>query len=104
MKLVLEPRFLFDGSVTEAVGRSADHDHQSEAGHSDFHAEGDHSGTALGGVYVALAGLESFGGGQARGFGRTRFGCRAPGLGGGCRSAGAIVIDDIGIQLIDCVR
>ena len=51
MKLVLEPRFLFDGSVSEAVGRGSDHDHQTEAGHAIFHADADHAaaGTELGG-------------------------------------------------------
>ena len=45
MKFVLEPRFLFDGSVGETVGRGSDHDHQTEAGHAAFHADGDHSAT-----------------------------------------------------------
>ncbi|MBC7635487.1 MAG: DUF4347 domain-containing protein, partial [Acetobacteraceae bacterium] len=39
MKLVLEPRFLFDGSITEAVGRGADHDRHAEASHAEFHAD-----------------------------------------------------------------
>ena len=51
MKLVLEPRFLFDGSVSAAVGAASDHEHQSGASHAEFHSDGDHSaaGGELGG-------------------------------------------------------
>ena len=39
MKLVLEPRFLFDGSMSEAVGRGSDQDRHAETSYVEFHAD-----------------------------------------------------------------